>query len=108
MNTPWTAIGAAGGLGNAGEDCFMPSNSVSENYRGYQIIATGDFCEVLHDKGQIDRFAREYLRKDVPAGLALALLFDEAKERVDAIFSVAEHRLRPTERRLLRNKPLAR
>lgn len=86
----------------------MPSNSVSENYRGYQIIATGEFCEILHDKGRIDRFAREYLRMDIPAGMALALLIDEAKERVDAIFSAAEFPLRVPARRSWRNKPLAR
>ena len=86
----------------------MPGNCVCENYRGYQIIATGDFCEVLHDEGQIDRFARQYLRTDIPAGLALALLIDEAKERVDAIFSAAESPLRLTARRPWRNKSLAR
>lgn len=86
----------------------MPSNSVSENYRGYQIIATGEFCEILHDKRRIDRFAREYLRMDIPAGMALALLIDEAKERVDASFSAAECPLRVPERRSWRNKPLAR
>jgi hypothetical protein len=86
----------------------MPSNSVSEDYRGYQIIATGDFCEVLHDKGRIDRFAREYLRMDIPAWLAQDLLIDEAKERVDAIFNAAECPWRVPERRSLRSKPLAR
>jgi hypothetical protein len=91
-----------------GEDGFMPGNSVSEDYRGYHIIATGDFCEVLHDKGRIDRFARDYLRMDVPAGLALALLIDEAKERVDAIFSAAERPWRLIERGPRRNKQPAR
>ncbi|GAB3781066.1 hypothetical protein [Dyella agri] len=86
----------------------MSSNSVSEDYRGYQIIATDEFCEVLHDKGRIDCFAREYLRMDIPAGLALAMLIDEAKERVDAIFSAAECPLRVPKRRSWRSKPLAR
>jgi hypothetical protein len=92
----------------ADEDCFMPSKSVCETYRGYQIIATGDFCEVLHNEGRIDRFAREYLRMDVTAGVALALLIDEAKERVDTIFSAAECPLRLPIRRPKRDKPLAR
>ncbi|RUL74463.1 hypothetical protein [Dyella choica] len=73
----------------------MSSHSMCENYRGYQIIAIGHVCEVLHDKVRIDRFSRDYLRMDVPAELALALLIDEAEERIDAIVNAKECLSRP-------------
>lgn len=86
----------------------MPSNSMCENYRGYQIIATGEVCEVLHDQGRIDRFARKYLRRDVPAELVLALLIDEAEERIDAIFIANECPSHLTVRRQWGERPFAR
>ena len=86
----------------------MPGNSTCETYRGYQIVATGEACEVLRDNGRIDRFAREYLRLDVPAELVLALLIDEAEERIDAIFNANECPSHLTARRQWRDRPLAR
>ncbi|RDS86206.1 hypothetical protein [Dyella psychrodurans] len=85
----------------------MQSNSMCENYRGYQIIAIGEACEVLHDQGRIDHFARKYLRLDVPAELVLALLVDEAEERIDAIFMANECPSRLTVRRQQRDRTLA-
>lgn len=68
----------------------MPSKSMCENYRGYQIIATNEACEIYDDNVRINYFARSYLCMDIPAELVLALLIDEAEERVDAIFNVNE------------------
>lgn len=68
----------------------MPSHSIRKSYCGYQIIATGEACEIVLGKARIDDFAREYVRLGVPAELALALLMDEAEERIDAIFRATE------------------
>lgn len=86
----------------------MPSKSLCESYRGYQIIAAGEACEIYDDNVRINRFARNYLCMDVPAELVLALLIDEAEERVDAIFNVNEGPSRPAAGRQRRDRPLTR
>jgi hypothetical protein len=62
----------------------MPNTSRYEHYRGYDIVAAGEVCEILHGERPVDRFTREYLRMNIPAVLVLAMLVDEAEERIDA------------------------
>jgi len=62
----------------------MPKTFRYEHYRGYDVMASGEACEILRGKCQVARFTRDYLRMDIPAALVLALLIDEAEERIDA------------------------
>lgn len=80
----------------------MPGNSICKGYLGFQIIAIGEACEIRDDKGQLNRFTRKYLRMGIPADLVLALLVDEAEERIDAISSASARSSRLTKRRQCR------
>jgi hypothetical protein len=65
-------------------DRAMPKTLRYEHYRGYDVIAAGESCEILRGKCQVARFTRDYLHMGIPAALVLALLIDEAEERIDA------------------------
>lgn len=77
----------------------MPITSRYEHYRGYDIVAVGEACEILRGDGRVDRFTREYLRMNIPDVLILAMLIDEAEERIDASFNTAACPSRLTMRR---------
>lgn len=77
----------------------MPGNSICKDYLGFQIIAIGEACEILDDKGRLNYFTRKYLRMGIPADLVLALLVDEAEERVDAISNASARSSRLAKRR---------
>lgn len=83
---------------------FMPGHSIRKDYLGFQIIAVGEVCEILDDRGgRFNRFARQYLRMGIPADLVLALLVDEAEECIDAIQAASACSSRLTERRQWRD-----
>lgn len=91
-------------LQNACEVGFVQNNYRYKHYRGYQIIAAGEVCQIVHAETRIDRFAREYLGLNIPAAFVLAMLIDEAEERIDAILNTAECSSRLTRRRQGRDR----
>jgi hypothetical protein len=68
----------------------VPNTCRSEHYRGYCIVAAGEVCNIRYGESHIDCFSRKYLRLDIPPDLVLAMLIDEAQERIDLIFDATE------------------
>ena len=81
-------------LHDLSEDCSVPDVYRFQHYRGYDITAVREVCDILYIGKMIDHFSREYLRSRIPPGLVLAMLINEAQERIDALIEVGTRRRR--------------
>jgi hypothetical protein len=55
----------------------------STQYRGYEIVAVGQACDIYLASANVEHFTHDYRGLDISPDLVLALLIGEACERVD-------------------------
>lgn len=68
----------------------MSIHARSAQYRGYDIVAAGQACDIYLAGASVEHFAHDYHCLDISPDLVLAMLIGEACERVDQ--HVAERR----------------